>query len=87
MVSATITFEQDSVEPPVFVAGAFTDWTPTEMECETLEANGTTKKVFSHAFDLAPGEYQYKFRLGPGDWWVLDESQMKGMLWYNKSVG
>lgn len=26
-------------------------------------------------FDVEEGEYQYKFRLGPGDWWVLDETK------------
>jgi len=30
---------------------------------------------FSKTFPAAKGEYQYKFRLGPGDWWVCDESQ------------
>lgn len=29
---------------------------------------------FWQEFDLEEGEYQYKFRLGPGDWWVLDET-------------
>lgn len=30
---------------------------------------------FSKTFSAAKGEYQYKFRLGPGDWWVCDESK------------
>lgn len=30
---------------------------------------------FKHEFEAEPGEYQYKFRLGPGDWWVLDETK------------
>lgn len=31
--------------------------------------------VFEKSFDaVESGEYQYKFRLGPGDWWVCDES-------------
>lgn len=30
---------------------------------------------FSKTFSAAEGEYQYKFRLGPGDWWVCDESK------------
>lgn len=33
---------------------------------------------FEHAFEADAGEYQYKFRLGPGDWWVLDESMPTG---------
>lgn len=30
---------------------------------------------FITVFLVQPGEYQYKFRLGPGDWWVCDEDQ------------
>lgn len=30
---------------------------------------------FAKTFSAAKGEYQYKFRLGPGDWWVCDESK------------
>lgn len=30
---------------------------------------------FSKTFSAVEGEYQYKFRLGPGDWWVCDESK------------
>ena len=33
---------------------------------------------FEHEFEAVPGEYQYKFRLGPGDWWVLDETKPTG---------
>ena len=33
---------------------------------------------FEHEFEADPGEYQYKFRLGPGDWWVLDETKPTG---------
>ncbi|KAJ9608763.1 hypothetical protein H2200_006534 [Cladophialophora chaetospira] len=75
MVSTTITFEKDGVQPPVFVAGGFTKWEPIEMRHGTTESNGPAKNVFSHKTELEAGEYQYKFRLGPGDWWVLDESK------------
>ncbi|KIW72847.1 hypothetical protein, variant 3 [Phialophora macrospora] len=77
MVSTTIIFKKDNVQPPVFVAGGFTDWAPVEMAYETTESNGSVENVFSHKIELEPGEYQYKFRLGPGDWWVLDESAQK----------
>lgn len=30
---------------------------------------------FRKLFDATPGEYQYKFRLGPGDWWACDEAK------------
>jgi len=31
--------------------------------------------AFVRSFDVEEGEYQYKFRLGPGDWWVCDEKK------------
>ncbi|EXJ70425.1 uncharacterized protein A1O5_06493 [Cladophialophora psammophila CBS 110553] len=74
MVSTTIAFEKDNVQPPVYIAGSFTDWAPIEMRFESTAADGSTKNVFSYKTELEPGDYQYKFRLGPGDWWVLDES-------------
>lgn len=75
MVSTIITFTKADVQAPVYIAGAFSEWSPVEMTCEKLE-NGENK--FSHAAELQPGKYQYKFRLGPGDWWVLDESTSTG---------
>ena len=80
MVSTTITFEKDNIQPPVFVAGGFTDWQPIEMTCDTRETTGSVKNVFSHTAELEPGIYQYKFRLGPGDWWVLDEATSTGRI-------
>lgn len=79
MVATTITFDQLGVQPPVYVAGGFTNWTPTEMKHEPVEKDGVVEHHFSFTVDLAPGEYQYKFRLGPGDWWVLDESTPTSM--------
>ncbi|KAK4945415.1 hypothetical protein LTR10_015310 [Elasticomyces elasticus] len=71
MVSTVITFSKSDIQGPVYVAGSFTEWSPVEMNCEST-ASGQNK--FSYTCDLTPGKYQYKFRLGPGDWWVLDES-------------
>lgn len=31
--------------------------------------------LFKTDFEASPGEHQYKFRLGPGDWWVCDETK------------
>lgn len=31
--------------------------------------------TFVRSFEVEEGEYQYKFRLGPGDWWVCDEAR------------
>jgi len=42
------------------------------MDCRR-SPNG--EHEFAKTFHAAEGEYQYKFRLGPGDWWVCDESK------------
>jgi 1,4-alpha-glucan branching enzyme len=77
MVVTTIEFDKDNVQPPVFVAGAFTDWVPQEMTAKSL--NDSQNFTFSYQADIIPGKHQYKFRLGPGDWWVVDESAPTGM--------
>ncbi|KAL2440879.1 hypothetical protein ABEF95_008004 [Exophiala dermatitidis] len=74
MVATTITFNKPGVQAPVYVAGNFTSWAPIEMKHEPVEKDGVVENHFSYTVDLEPGEFQYKFRLGPGDWWVLDES-------------
>jgi hypothetical protein len=79
MVSTVITFRKADVQPPVFVAGSFTKWSPLEMNVKRSETTGSVENEFSYETDLQPGEYQYKFRLGPGNWWVLDESSPSGM--------
>ncbi len=75
MVSTVITFTKPDVQPPVYIAGGFTDWAPVEMQCESSQSG---QNKFTHTTELQPGEHQYKFRLGPGDWWVLDESAPTG---------
>ena len=75
MVSTVITFTKPDVQPPVYIAGGFTDWSPVEMQCESSQSG---QNKFTHTTELQPGEHQYKFRLGPGDWWVLDESAPTG---------
>lgn len=79
MVSTVITFRKAEVQPPVFVAGSFTKWNPLEMKVNQTGTESTpSENEFSYEADLQPGDYQYKFRLGPGDWWVLDESSPSG---------
>ena len=76
--SVTLTYRQRGTRPPIFVAGTFTEppWTPQEMECAAGEDG---ELVFSKTCVLRPGEdVQYKFRVGTGDWWVLDESSPTG---------
>ena len=76
--SVTLTYQQRGTRPPIFVAGTFTEppWTPQEMECS---ADKDGQMTFSKTCVLKPGEdVQYKFRVGTGNWWVLDESSPTG---------
>ena len=77
----TITFTGDDLHPPIFIAGSFTEepWKPVQMEIvpSKLAAHGhhvTLRSTYSKTFDIPEGHWQYKFRLGLGDWWVCDET-------------
>lgn len=39
------------------------------------EKTETGENRFFKTFQAEEGDYQYKFRLGPGDWWALDEGK------------
>ncbi|KAK7969129.1 hypothetical protein PG988_008202 [Apiospora saccharicola] len=73
-VPVTITYRKPGTSPPVFISGTFSDppWQPKEMSCVVDHDS-------NHIFQLetsvpAGSKVEYKFRLGPGDWWVLDET-------------
>ncbi|KAF2086482.1 hypothetical protein K490DRAFT_57777 [Saccharata proteae CBS 121410] len=77
--SVTITYSHDGTQPPVFVATSLTDppWEPLEMSV-TDQRTEAGHLIFQKKFDgVEEGEYQYKFRLGPGDWWVMDDTAPK----------
>ncbi|GAB7348777.1 hypothetical protein MBLNU459_g7502t1 [Dothideomycetes sp. NU459] len=69
-----ITYNHAGLQPPVYIAGSLGElqWQPVEMNVSHKEDG---EAEFWREFDAEEGEYQYKFRLGPGDWWVLDESK------------
>lgn len=73
-----IAYSKPGTVPPIFVAGSFTSppWEPQELHRNGGESSGS----FSRAFSVDPGTYQYKFRLGTGDWWVVDEAQETGQF-------
>ena len=77
--SVTLTYQGGrDTRPPLFVAGTFTEppWTPQEMECSTGRDGEVT---FSKTCVIKPGaDVQYKFRIGTGDWWVLNERSPTG---------
>ncbi|KAK8095864.1 hypothetical protein PG999_013886 [Apiospora kogelbergensis] len=73
-VPVTITYRKPGTNPPVFVSGTFSDppWKPQEMPCK-VDDDG------NHIFHLETtvpegSKVEYKFRLGPGEWWVVDET-------------
>lgn len=69
-----ITYRSAELQPPLWVAGSFSNppWTPLKMK-HRMTPDG--EHVFTKAIHAKPGAaIQYKFRVGSGDWWVLDES-------------
>jgi hypothetical protein len=70
----TITYRRAGTQPPIFIAGEFSDppWEPQEMDFTTDEDGGHTFKKDIPAY--AGSKVQYKFRVGLGDWWVLNEA-------------
>lgn len=78
-VPVTFTFRRPGTKPPVFVAGSFSEpqWEPQEMTACALE--GQDEYEFKAEILAVPGSsIQYKFRLGHGDWWLLDEKAESG---------
>ncbi|KAI5362314.1 Putative immunoglobulin-like protein [Septoria linicola] len=73
-IPVTIEFTSPGLQPPVFIATSLSDpqWEPLEMEGTQ---NDRKEFKFSKSFNAQEGEYQYKLRLGPGDWWTCDENQ------------
>lgn len=78
-VTVTVKYSKPGTQPPVYLAGSFSDpaWQPQEME-HTTNADG--EHEYHKDVQVEKGkEYQYKFRLGPGDWWTLNEDAPTGM--------
>lgn len=72
-VPVTILYRKPGTQPPLFLAGSFSTppWEPAQMDCVTDPAGEYTFK--KHVLVDPDSEVQYKFRAGPGDWWILDE--------------
>jgi hypothetical protein len=73
-----LSYAKPGTVPPVFVAGSFSSppWQPLEMTAaKQLLADGseTGEYEFRREVTVSGGSWQYKLRLGHGDWWVLDE--------------
>lgn len=77
-MQVTIKYRKPGTQPPIFVAGSFSTptWEPTEMKY-TTDPDG--EHTFTKTFEAQKGtEIQYKFRVGTGEWWVLDEQAPAG---------
>lgn len=76
-----INYSHPGAVPPVFVATSLTSppWQPHEMQYSSLE-NSSELEFYKEFYDVEAGDYHYKFRLGYGEWWVLNESAPKGTI-------
>lgn len=69
----TVSYEAPGLLPPVYITT-----TLSKPQWEVIEMDASKRNdgyIFHKDFDAIEGEQQYKFRLGPGDWWVCDESK------------
>ena len=79
-IPSKITLTKEDLEPPVYLAGSFTGWQPTIVMDSIVRSDQSRMwKEFSSTVNLDPGEHQYKFKLGDGDWWVVDDASPQGM--------
>lgn len=77
-VPITFTYKKAGTNPPIYIAGSFSDppWWPQEMDV-SIDQHGV--HIFSKQVLVDDGsEIQYKFRIGSGDWWALDDSADTG---------
>ena len=78
MHSVYIEYVSADIPEPLFVAGTFGDppWRLQQMQCV---AGGDGLRRFVASVWVEPGRvYQYKFRPGSGDRWILDEKRPIG---------
>ena len=76
--SVIIKFAKPGTQPPVYVAGSFShpEWDPQEMQYTTSDDG---EHEYAKEVSVEEGkQYQYKFRMGPGDWWILNEEAPTG---------
>lgn len=77
-LAVVISYSKAGTQPPIYIAGSFSDWQPQEMHHTVSDGEYT----FAKEIEVEAGkDYQYKFRVGEGegDWWLLDEAAPVGM--------
>lgn len=85
-VFVTLTYASPGAVPPIFLAGSFSEpaWHPQEMEFRADE-NGELQ--FHKEVQVEEGaQFQYKFRIGTGEWWALNEQAPTGMFPFSSHV-
>jgi hypothetical protein len=87
-----ITYAHTGSVPPVYLAGSFTTppWEPQEMQYTELQSKevesgeggqqAQPEYEFYKELDVKEGQWQYRFRVGQGDLWVLDRNAPTGMV-------
>ena len=82
----------------MYIAGSFTEppWEPIAMDYLEHKSNQSaameavdwlqSSYEFYKNFNLPTGEYQYKFRLGDNDSWVLDQNSEIGWSLTQSSI-
>ena len=76
----TITYVNPGTQPPLYLAGSFSDPQWELQEMDFTQKDDGDYQFYKEIVAESGREYQYKFRIGPGDWWVLDESAPVGMF-------
>ncbi|KAG9241373.1 hypothetical protein BJ878DRAFT_545315 [Calycina marina] len=67
-------YVKPGTKPPIYLAGDFSspEWLPLPMEW--YSTNDGEYEFHKDINVLEGQEYQYKFRVGEGEWWTLDEN-------------
>lgn len=73
-VPFNITYRKTGTSPPIYIAGSFSDpeWQLQEMD-HSIDGDG--EHTFKAQLMVEPEkEYQFKLRIGEGDWWILTDN-------------
>lgn len=91
--SVRLTYAKAGTRAPVYVAGSFTSppWEPVELDSRPLPAadaatSATEEREFFRDFHVPEGRWLFKFRLGPGDWWVCNDELERGKSYFLASI-
>ena len=81
----SITFSKPGVQPPVYLAGSFSD-PPWQLTLMQSTVGQDTEHHFRAEVNVEEGRaYQYKFRVGEGDW-ILNEDSPAGRFSHSYTV-